>query len=184
MKMIKPSDTRWLAHERCVKAVKASYSSIAVTLDSNFQNNHESEALGLHRTLCKLSTIACIFLLAYVLPNVAKLSRALQAKQLDLSLISSLVESTLHTLDDAVLPAANWVLELHDQVDDDLQKATGVTIDADKIRLFQENHGNPFIACLKENISSWFHSSHDVVSALSIFDPRNIPSTDSAHFST
>jgi hypothetical protein len=89
--------------------------------------------------------------LAYVLPNVAKLSRALQAKQLDLSLISSLVESTLHTLDDAVLPAANWVLELHDQVDD-LQKATEVT-----------NHGNPFIACLKENISSRFRLSHDFV---------------------
>lgn len=50
-KMIKPSDTLWLAHERCVKAAKASYSSIAVTLGSNFQNNHEPEALGLHRTL-------------------------------------------------------------------------------------------------------------------------------------
>lgn len=28
LKIIKPSDTRWLAHERCVKSVKASYSAI------------------------------------------------------------------------------------------------------------------------------------------------------------
>ena len=28
LKIIKPSDTHWLAHERCVKAVKASYSAI------------------------------------------------------------------------------------------------------------------------------------------------------------
>ncbi len=28
LKIVKPPDTRWLAHERCVKAVKASYSSI------------------------------------------------------------------------------------------------------------------------------------------------------------
>ena len=32
MKVIKPSDTRWLAHERCVKAVRASYSAIVITL--------------------------------------------------------------------------------------------------------------------------------------------------------
>ena len=28
LKIVKLSDTRWLAHERCVKVVKASYSSI------------------------------------------------------------------------------------------------------------------------------------------------------------
>ena len=32
MKVIKPSDTRWLAHERCVKAVKVSYTALVVTL--------------------------------------------------------------------------------------------------------------------------------------------------------
>ena len=28
LKVIKPSDTRWLAHKRCVKGVKASYAAI------------------------------------------------------------------------------------------------------------------------------------------------------------
>ena len=32
-KIVKSSDTRWLAHERYVKAVKASYSSIVLTLE-------------------------------------------------------------------------------------------------------------------------------------------------------
>ena len=48
-----------------------------------------------------------MYLLDYILPQVAKLSRALQTKHLDLSLISSLV-------DDAVLPSENWVLQLQD----------------------------------------------------------------------
>jgi hypothetical protein len=162
----------------CVKAVKASYSAIVVTLDSIYENFHEPEALGIHRALCKLSTVAVMFLLDFTLPQVAKLSKALQTEHLDLSKISSLVDATLHTLDDAALPAANWVLELQDQVGD-LQEATGVSIDRDQIRSFQETVAKPFIVKLKDNISSRFASSHDVVSALSIFDPRNVPSTDS-----
>ena len=44
-------------------------------------------------------------LLDYILPQMAKLSRALQTKHLDLSLISSLVNATLNSLDDAILPS-------------------------------------------------------------------------------
>ena len=40
-----------------------------------------------------------------------------------------------------------------------------------------------FVALLKENISSWF-ATHDIVSALAIFDPGNVPSTDSSQFLT
>ena len=42
MKIAKPSDTRWPAHERCVKAVKANYGAIVTAL-----NAHKPEALGL-----------------------------------------------------------------------------------------------------------------------------------------
>ena len=52
-----------------------------------------------------------------------KLSKTLQAETLDLTVISDLVESTLHSLDDAMLPAANWVLGLLDS-QADLEEAT------------------------------------------------------------
>ena len=123
MKVIKPSDTRWLSHERCLKAVKASYSAIVITIGQIYETTHEPEALGIHGALCKLSTIAAIYLLDFTLPQVAKLSKALQTEQLDLSLISSLVDATVQSLGDAVLPGANWVLELLDNIDD-LKTAT------------------------------------------------------------
>ena len=72
--------------------------------------SHEPEALGIYGALCKLSTIATIYLLDSTLPQVAKHSKALQTEQLDLSLIFPLVDATVKSLDDAVLPAANWVL--------------------------------------------------------------------------
>ena len=40
-----------------------------------------------------------MYLLDYILPQVEKLSRALQTKHLDLSLISGLVDATLNILD-------------------------------------------------------------------------------------
>ena len=84
-------------------------------------------------------------------------------------------------MDDTITPAAYWVLELLDSKDD-LQQATGEVVSADKIHTFQETVGTPFVALLKENISSWF-ATH-IVSALAKFDPRNIPSTDSSQFPT
>ena len=55
-----------------------------------------------------------MYFLNYALPQVAKLSKCLQAEKIDLTAIAPLVDATLNTLDDATLPAANWVLELLD----------------------------------------------------------------------
>ena len=61
LKTVKPSDTRWLAHERCVKAVKASYSAIITALDHIYSESHEPEALGKKKAIFKKSTIAAIY---------------------------------------------------------------------------------------------------------------------------
>ena len=37
LKIVKQSDTHWLAHERCVKAVKTSYSSIVLALENIYE---------------------------------------------------------------------------------------------------------------------------------------------------
>ena len=182
LKVIKPSDTCWLAHQRCVKAVKASYTALVVTLDSNYLNFYEPEALGIYKASSKFSTIAAVYLLDYTLPVVAKLSKTLQTKRLDLSMISSLVDAVLQSLDDATTLAANWVLELWDSKDDILQ-VTGEIINADKLLKFQDTVGKPFVTNLKENIWNRF-TSHDIVSALAIFDPRKVPSADSTHLPT
>ena len=88
LKIVKPSDTCWLAHERCVKAVKASYSSIVLALEYIYETSHEPEALRQSKALSSHS-IAAMYLLDYILPQAAKLSYALQTKHLDFSLIST-----------------------------------------------------------------------------------------------
>ena len=95
-----------------MKAVKASYSAIVNGLNNIYEQTHAPEALGISRALCKPSTVSATYFLEYVLPQVAKLSRVLQAERIDLTASTPLVDATLNTLDDVTLPAANWVLEL------------------------------------------------------------------------
>ena len=54
----------------------------------------------------KQLTLFAIYLFDFVLPQVSKLSKSLQTEKLDLSIISGIVDATLHTLEDVALPAA------------------------------------------------------------------------------
>ena len=54
---MKPSDTYWLSHERCARAVKMSYSAIVLALDGIYNESRRPEALGLSKILSKPSTL-------------------------------------------------------------------------------------------------------------------------------
>ena len=123
-----------------------------------------------------------MYLLDFVLPQVAKLSKCLQTEKLDLTTISGLVDSTLLTLYDALLPAANWVLELLD-ARDELQATTKIKINSESITSFQENVAKHFVTDLKGNISRRF-SSQDIVASFSILDPSKLPQNDSPDLSS
>ena len=95
-----------------------------------------------------------IYLLDYVLSQVAKLSRALQTENLDLSMISSLLDATLHSIDDAVLSSSsNWVLELLEAAQD-FETAIEEQITQEDISTFEEKIGQGFIHQLRDNITS------------------------------
>ena len=116
-----------------------------------------------------------MYLLDYILPQVVKLSRALQTKHLDLSIISSLVDATLNSLDDVILSSANWVLQLQD-AREELKAATGIEVTHLDIYSIQERVGKPFIRLIKDNISSRFRSSSKDILSASVFDPKKVPS--------
>ena len=50
-KMIKPSDTRWLAHDRSVKAIRCSMKPLIDILEHIPEDTGEPEALGMLRTI-------------------------------------------------------------------------------------------------------------------------------------
>ena len=175
LKIVKPSDTRWLSHEKCVSTVKKCYGAIVSALETIYQESHEPEALGISKILSKPSTLFAIYLLDYILPEVSKLSKSLQTEKLDLSIISSLVDATLHTLEDVLQPAAKWVLDLQ-EVKEEMDITVGINFNSDDVASFQSRVTEPFYTKLKENIANRF-ISQDVVSCFSIFDPKKTPNS-------
>ena len=64
-----------------------------------------------------------MYLLDYVLPQVAKLSRALQAD------LTAIVDATLNSPDNVTLPTANLVLDAKDET----EEATNIEITTESI---------------------------------------------------
>ena len=122
---------------RDVRVIRVGYGAIVTCIDNIHENSHDPEALGLSKALGKQSTVAAIYMLDYVLPQVAKLSRTWQTEHLELFVISCLVEATLHTLNDTSLLAANWVLDLRDE-SNNLEEAAGIKVTLADITAFKE----------------------------------------------
>ena len=74
-KVIKTPDTRWLAHKRCIYAVKASYTALVVTLDSNYQNFDAPEALGLYKALSLRDSVTTVLIQLTVFINEHTINR-------------------------------------------------------------------------------------------------------------
>ena len=87
LKMIKPSDSRWLAHDRSVKATRCSMRPLIDTIEHIHEDTGESEALGMLRTMKTYNFVETLMMLSDVLPELTCLSRALQAKTADFILV-------------------------------------------------------------------------------------------------
>ena len=98
LKMIKPSDTRWLAHNRSVKVIRCSMRPLIDTLEHIREDTGEPEALGMLRTMKTYNFVATLMMLSDVLPVLTCLNRALQAKTADFTLVASQLTYVQHSL--------------------------------------------------------------------------------------
>ena len=98
IKITKPSDTRWLARERCVQTVRQSLPALVSTFNNICEESGDAEAFGVSQLLCTYKFVACLYMLCDVLHTVAKLHGSLQSKQLDLATVPVMVESTIKRL--------------------------------------------------------------------------------------
>ena len=73
IKMQKPSDTRWLARERAVRAVRKSLPALVSAFEEIYDEIGDAEAHGIATLLTKYNTVACIYMLSDVLHTVVKL---------------------------------------------------------------------------------------------------------------
>ena len=174
LKMIKPSDTRWLAHDRSVKANRCSMRPLIDTLKHIHEDTGEPEALGMLRTMKTYKFVATLMMLSYILPVLTCLSRALQAKTADFTLVASQLTYVQHSLQQ-VKERPNdqdYLSIVHDTVTD---LAIGV-VDLETAREnFNKDVLQPYLEEVSRQISCHFKDTLGLLIAFSIFDPQKCP---------
>ena len=93
LKIGKTSDTRWLARESCVRAaIRQVLPALIETFEEIYAESGHAEA---SKMLCTYKFVAGLLMLCDVLHTVAKLQGSLQSEDLNLSIISTMVESAI-----------------------------------------------------------------------------------------
>jgi len=180
LKMLKPGDTRWLARERAVRAVRRCLPVIIKTFEEIYDETGDAEAHGIASLLTKYTTVACIYMLSDVLHTVAKLQGSLQGKEVDLACVPSMVKSTTQRLKELKenVNTSTWFKD-HCAVFTDPSQLGMRNIDLSEAlkTQFLQCVYRPYIQSVIDHISGRLEST-DLISSMSVFDPRHLPSDE------
>ena len=180
IKMQKPSDTRWLARERAVRAVGKSLPALVSTFKKIYDETGDAEAHGIATLLTKYNTVACINMLSDVLHTVAKLQGNLQAKEIDLASVPGMVDSTtkrLKELKERVI-SSTWFKDHSLVFTDNLQLgAKKIVVTEEEKAGFLQKVYRPYLQSVIDHINGRMEST-DFLSSMSVFDPRHLPNSE------
>ena len=174
LKMLKPSDTRWLSRERAVRAVRRSLPALVTTFEEIFDETGDAEAHGIASLLTKYNTI---YMLSDVLHTVAKLQGSLQGKEVDLASVPGMVESTLERLKELKedTDSTTWFKDHSTVFTDPAQlgeKSVAVT-ESMKTHFLREVYC-PYLQSVIDHIRGRIECT-DLISSMAVFDPRHLP---------
>ena len=177
IKMQKPSDTRWLARERAIRAVRQSLPALVSTFEEIYDETGDAEAHGIATLLTKYKTVACIYMLSDVLHTVAKLQGSLQGKEIDLASVPGMVDSTTKRLMELKedVNSSTW-FKAHSLVFTDTAKLGSKHIEEEK-SAFHHKVYRPYLQSVIDHITARMESN-DLISSMSVFDPRHLPDTE------
>lgn len=174
LKIVKPSETRWLSHERCVRAICKELPALIKTCQQLHESGGDAEALGLSVLLASR-------------PVIKFYGLTLQRKSLDISRIPSLLQIFLAELEGLREATAEWCSKAS-SLASQLEKEYNLTLSdrrtrsneqVECIQEFRRRKAIPYLDYLIVNIRSRFkENSVKVLTAFSILNPHQYPSVN------
>ena len=79
-KMVKSSDTRWISHERCIRAIYRELPTLIITLQQMYEVSGDAEAYGISSLLATYCGVASVVFLSELLDILAKMSAYVTVK--------------------------------------------------------------------------------------------------------
>ena len=109
LKMVMPSDSRWLSHERYVRAIYRELPAFIVTLQHLYETSGDAEAYCISALLATYTGVASIMFLSEVLDILARMNVSMQRKLLDLSRLPVLLKITTDQLEHLKDKRSEWL---------------------------------------------------------------------------
>ena len=175
LKLKRAADTRWLSHDAACQSLMKVLPAVITSLEREAQERGDALAHGLSKVVKSYRFIATVYMMNDVLPVVSRLSCALQASHLDLSVLHGLVVSTTQTLQ---LFTDNPGVNLK-KLDTDLENSLAVfdiPHSSEVKERFQRLIQQPFVTQLFNNIEERLPDT-GVFASFSFLDPGKLPET-------
>ena len=115
-KIVKPSDTRWLSHEHCVRAIYRELHALIVTLQQLYETSGDAEAYGIGALLVTYIGVASIVFLSEVLDILARMNVSMQRKLLNLSRLPVLLKITTDQLEHLKDERSEWLGSVESEI--------------------------------------------------------------------
>ena len=113
---MKPSDTRWLSHECCVRAIYRELPALIVTLQQRYETSGDAEAYGIGALLATYTGVASIVFLSEVLDILARMNVSMQRKLLDLSRLTVLLKIMTDQLEHLKDERSEWLGSVESEI--------------------------------------------------------------------
>ena len=164
-----------MAQEHCTQAVRQVLPTLVQIKDIRVESG-DTETYGLSVLLCTYKFVACMYMLCDVLHTVAKLQSILQTKDLDLSMVPVMVQTTVGRLKELKdYPSNSTWFKDHLKVFSDQKHLGQMKVQITELdrKSFIQGFYNPYIQGVKH--LEW----NDLVYfQLSIFDPILLPNEE------
>lgn len=95
LKVVKPSEMRWLSHKRCIQAIRKELPALIITLQQLYETSGDAEVYGLVSLLASVSSVAAIYLLSEALQFLARFNLFVQRNAADFNKLPIVLKSTL-----------------------------------------------------------------------------------------
>lgn len=180
-KLKKACDTRWLSFNSAIQSLYTDLVAVLQTLKQLKQDPDQPAAYGLLKKINKVKFIGAVYILKWILPILATLSKSFQKGAINYASIKPSIEYTKDRLNE-VKSTEEPIKQLqHDLASggrlESLELVCNESSVKDLQRLLQK-----YIKALVKNIDKRFKSSLPVLSAFSVFDPMLIPDRQSPAF--
>ena len=88
-----------ISHEKAVSHLRQCFTSVIMSLEKEGTERHNAEAAGLLTFVRSFKFIASLYMLSDVLPPLASLSRVFQRKDVNFTVVKTLVHGTKAAVD-------------------------------------------------------------------------------------